>query len=284
LLDNRVFDKFALSGTAEVIARTLVTANYDFLELGTLTTLTNSFNFEKTSLTLGGKTIIEILELDKAGHTVFYDLTNKKWYFKILKTAVNPLILSPSMLNALSPIFVYDTKNYASRLCFEHELIDNGEWNASTNTPSLTDNTTSNFSKKWKVATAGTRFNITWNVGDFIGSTQRTGKLEKITVDKFTTFLDIENKTGIKRKDFNLSANTDKEALGQVPAFWVYPETQVTAVNLKHKTDYNLGDIVRVQAEFGQIKQPAVNFLIWGVEKWYEYNNIGERPILKGGV
>ena len=52
------------------------------------------------------------------------------------------------------------------------------------------------------------------------------------------------------------------------------------AVNLVHGIDYNLGDIIRVTEDFCGLRFSS-KLRVAGVERWAEYNDVGEKPILE---
>lgn len=87
-------------------------------------------------------------------------------------------------------------------------------------------------------------------------------------------------KTGVYKRDCVLSADNEVEARQELDKKSLDQQTRAKTQRINWKTDYNLGDIVRVQNEIGRWADTTTQRII-GVELWFEDNNIGEQPILE---
>jgi len=95
-------------------------------------------------------------------------------------------------------------------------------------------------------------------------------------LDPIWTYITTDDaKEGIYKIDTVLSANTKTEALEELKQFKSDQETLFKIRNSSYGTDYDLGDIVRVQNNGITEKK-----LVSGINRWQEHE-YGEQPILK---
>lgn len=87
-----------------------------------------------------------------------------------------------------------------------------------------------------------------------------------------------DNKTGIYKWDGVLYGTSPSEGTNSLNNKKWKKITKMQTKNIHFGSDYSLGDIVRVQIEFGQFRQ-SLKKRISGVEMWFENNNFGEEPI-----
>ncbi|MCH5186254.1 MAG: hypothetical protein J1F64_09050 [Oscillospiraceae bacterium] len=86
------------------------------------------------------------------------------------------------------------------------------------------------------------------------------------------------DKTGIYKWDGVLYGTSASEGNNSLNNKKWRKITKMQTRNLRFGIDYSLGDIVRVQTEFGEFRQ-SVKKRIGGVEMWFENNNFGEEPV-----
>lgn len=85
-------------------------------------------------------------------------------------------------------------------------------------------------------------------------------------------------KTGIYRWEGVLSAGSQSEAVSSLKNRQWKRDSEVSSTTLKYGRDYGLGDIVRVQYEFGGYKADNKRKIV-GVKIWDESGNSGEMPV-----
>lgn len=87
-----------------------------------------------------------------------------------------------------------------------------------------------------------------------------------------------DGKTGIYRWEGVLGGTSNSEAVSSLASRKWEKDCQVKSSSLHYGADYELGDIMRVQYEFGSYKVSRKCRAV-GVKVWYECGNIGEIPI-----
>lgn len=95
------------------------------------------------------------------------------------------------------------------------------------------------------------------------------------------TKLDSAETTGVYRRECVLSAKTQEEAQRELSAMKKNISLTANGMGLKWRTDYELGDVVRVQIRLGRV-QCIGEKKITGVHLWYEEGETGEQPIMEG--
>ena len=91
------------------------------------------------------------------------------------------------------------------------------------------------------------------------------------------TFADSEKEEGIYRWDCLLQGETEAEALQDLSQKTKTSKIVAQNADLAWHTDYELGDMVRVQVKKGDLLQTAKKRVI-GVHLWYEEGQKGEQP------
>ncbi len=109
-----------------------------------------------------------------------------------------------------------------------------------------------------------------------------SGWYEKISSDsdesEWVQIVKDEDKTGIYKWDGVLYGTSPSEGNDSLNNKKWSKTTKMQTRKVHFGTDYSLGDIVRVQAEFGGFRQ-NLKKRVSGVEMWFENNNFGEEPI-----
>lgn len=227
--------------------------------------------------------IKDCLDKDGGGHRVVFDIANKKWVFEVLKGRAEalPIIISEANKNAYETEYTEDLQDFYTSGWYERTLDDKGDWNGSTNAgPTLTNNIVGNYGKYYRVSTAGTQFGIAFKEGDYIVCRNKTGAWEKSdNTDSVWEYV-AGDKTGIYKWDCKLSGSTENEAKNDLKGKQWNKTLTLKTRDIKFLTDYNLGDIVKVQKQVGLWKT-TYEKRITGVNLWYENNNIGEQPIFE---
>ncbi len=85
-------------------------------------------------------------------------------------------------------------------------------------------------------------------------------------------------KSGIYRWEGVLSGGSESEALSALKGKKRKKDCEAACSDLRYGADYALGDVVRVQFEFGEYKVSEKKRIV-GVKVWSENNNCGEMPV-----
>lgn len=292
LLSRRVIKKFKTSvlslpsKDSETIARWVVSQAFsdvgNFI-LGGKINLTVQRDFWRNTTNPVNEVVRDCLALDGAGHRVRFDPTAKKWVFEVYKGIERPLTISAAYNTAYDTEYTEDIQDYFTSGWYERELEDMGEWDASANSPTLTNNNPSNYGKSYRVSTAGTRFGISFKEGDYIVCVDKSGAWSKSPEPATVWDYISGSKVGIYKWDAVLSGSTESEAKSDLAAKKWIKKIQAKVRSLKYGRDYNLGDVVRVQMQAGAWKASYENRIV-GVNIWFEQNNLGEQPILEDDI
>ena len=205
----------------------------------------------------------------------------KRWVFNVLKGEALSLVVSEANRNAYDTDYTEDIQDLFSSGWYERALEDKGEWNATTNTPTLTDNVAANFGNYYEVSVAGTRFSKSFVVGDFILCRDPAGVWSKSKqTDPVWTYLPGD-KTGIYKWDAVLGGQNESEAKSDLNKKKKESVFKTKGRNILYGVDYRLGDTVKVQKQAGGWRT-TVDKRVVGVRIWQEHNDAGEQPIFEG--
>ncbi len=242
---------------------------------------TNQIDFWRNTYTPTFEVVKGCLEDDGGGHELIFDRKNKQWIFRCYKGSEIIKIVSEANKNA------YDTKIETDIL----DMVDGGyyqqaikvisDWDASTNTPTLTDENPLNFEKCYRVSVAGTRFDISFEANEYIICDDISGKWKKSTEVPPSVWrkLDIEPEySGMKHWETTLSGDSASDAKYDLKQKNKNYEVSLIST-LEYKKDYNLGDIIRVQVVKGSYKKTS-KMRITGVNFYSDTTKIGTKPIL----
>ena len=125
-------------------------------------------------------------------------------------------------------------------------------WNVYNNSPSLSNNRSSNFGKCYRVTNAGdgvTRFGYTWEDGDYIYCKSENGEWKRSLSPPDPIYVYVPDATvPDKYKWYHISSDSTKEeALTSLSELIAKRKFSVTPKNIRFLTDYSLGDFVTVQ-------------------------------------
>lgn len=250
LLSRRTTPDFdQLTGTVENLTRGFVeTAFSDVNNFvpGELVGLTKTINFWRNTRNPTSDVVRECLENNGAGHEVVFDTKNKQWIYQVLMGKALPLILSEANKNAYDTQITGDCLDYYSCGWYEKQL----EIDEETEEPQT----------EWVYLE---------------GDTDKTG-IDQPWIDQ----------TGIYRWEAVLSGGNQSEAKSSLTTKKKNHELSLKSRNIQWGTDYNIGDIVRVQITKGSYRATEKR-RIAGVSVWREKGvdgngmDYGEMPILE---
>ncbi|MBQ9736970.1 MAG: hypothetical protein IJV86_01005 [Clostridia bacterium] len=298
LLSKRGVEAFSKAGeTAEIIARDAVaSAAGDFITLDELSGVGTAQSYSTDKVRNLHDVVCEVLEGQSLGFKLVPDIAAKSFVFSVYSGGESLCMISLSNRTAYDMEYTVEKQDMVTNSgWYERKFIDMGGWDAYNNAPALSDNRAKNAYTFYEI-TSDTyyksgdkyypveRFNFNCPKGYYIYSDTPDGKW-KITPTKPDTiwiYLNNSEEMGAKRWDAVLSGiKTEAEALAEIALLKKAEKTETETKDAKFGVDYNLGDIVRVQAEFGDFKR-AEKKRVSAVNIYYDVDKSGIIPTLNG--
>ena len=224
------------------------------------------------------------------GHTLRFDMANKRWIFSLTKGEKLAVSLSEDNQNAYDVEYLSDLLDFSSGGYYQQEIEDMGEWDIYKNSPSLSTKQTSNYAKGYRVRLSEsetgykeyTRFGITFENGDYIVCKNPEGVWEKAyRLESFTERIS-PTLSGIYAWETVLEGKSRSEAEKALAEHNISRKIVLKARNFIFGRDYQLGDIVLQKLVKGEFSS-CVMRKITGVNLWYEADETGEQPIFTEG-
>lgn len=189
-----------------------------------------------------------------AGHELLFDRNSKKWILRIYKGSERKRMISEADKTAGEITLNRDCLDFSTDGWYSREMNNLGEWNAETNTPRIDFKTadTENKYNYYNVAEPGVQNGITFETGDFVlcGS---DGYFKKATeIKPVWEHIGTSEMDGIYRWEGILSANNPTAAADALAKKIINDDITVEIQKLKFGTDYNVGDVFRVQLKLGE--------------------------------
>lgn len=296
LLTKRGVKAFSKSGEiAEVIARDAVTsAAGDFITLGEFTGLGKAQSYSTDKVRVLHDVVCEVLTGQNLGFRVVPDIAAKQFVFLVYSGEESLCLLSPSNRTAYDMEYTVEKQDMATNSgWYERRFIDMGGWDAYNNLPRLSDSQASNAYTFYEITSETyykngdkyypvERFGITCTKGYYIYSDTSDGKWKATPVKPDTIWIHLNNSAeiGARRWDAVLSGiKTEDEALAEIAQLKRNEKSESETKSIEYGTDYRLGDIVRVQFEFGDFKKSEKK-RVTSVSIYYDVDKTGVTPIL----
>lgn len=284
LLTKRGLEPFSQSAqTPEEIVRAAVTsAAGDFLTLGELSEVGTSQDYSTDKVRVLHDVVCEVLKAQNLGFKVVADVKTKQFIFSVFSGTEKQVVLSPSNRTAYDMQYTVEKQDAVSNSgWFLRKLVNMGEWSASANSPKLTNGVAGNAFTYYKITTASSsQFGLTCVKGEYLYCDSRDG-VWKTSADKPTDAWDhIENSdlTGARKWEAVLSGTkTEAEAAVELAQLTKKESSAAQTKSVVYGEDYLLGDIVRVQVEFGDFKK-AEKKRITSVSIYYDVDKSGVVP------
>ncbi|MBO4941689.1 MAG: hypothetical protein J6D15_05760 [Clostridia bacterium] len=296
LLTKRGVQPFAkTAATAEVIARDAVTSGAgDFVALGELAGFGTAQSYSTDKVRVLYDVVCEVLEKQALGFKLVPDLSLKKFVFSVYQGSESLCMISPSNRTAYDVTYTVEKQDMVTNCgWYERKFIDMGGWDAYNNSPGLSDSNPENAYTYYKITSdtyyqsGGKYYNVTQFglncIKDYYLYSDTPNGKWKITDKKPDTiwvYIDNPSETGAKKWDAVLSGiKTAEEALAEISGLKRRAKTEGEAKDVEYGKDYVLGDIVRVQTEFGDFKK-AERKRVSSVNIYYDIDKSGVTPVL----
>ncbi len=283
--------------TAEVIARNAVaSAAADFVTLGDLAGLGENQNYSTDKVRVLHDVVCEVLGAQDLGFKVVPDIERKTFVFSVYSGRESLCMVSPSYRTAYDLEYTVEKQEMATNSgWYERRFIDMGGWDAYNNSPSLLDMQTKNAYTFYEITSesyyqSGSKyypvevFGLNCPKGAYLYSDTPDGKW-KVTYTKPDTiwvYIGNSEAMGARRWDAVLSGiKTETEAAAEISQMTRQDNTRAEVKSIEYGKDYALGDIVRVQTEFGDFKRSEKK-RVAAISIYYDVDKFGVAPTLKG--
>ena len=283
--------------TAEVIARNAVaSAAADFITPGDLAGLGENQSYSTDKVRVLHDVVCEVLGLQDLGFKVVPDIEKKTFVFSVYSGQESLCMISPSYRTAYDLEYTVEKQDMVTNSgWYERRFVDMGGWDAYSNSPSLLDKQSKNAYTFYEITSESyyqigneyypvEAFGLNCPKGAYLYSDTPNGKW-KITYTKpDTIWVYIENSEalGARRWDAVLSGiKTETEAAAEISQMTRQDNTHAEVKSIEYGNDYALGDIVRVQTEFGDFKKSEKK-RVAAVSIYYDVDKFGVVPTLKG--
>lgn len=293
LLTKRGVEKLEKTAvTAEVIARDAVTsAAGDFITLGDLAEVGTACNYSTDKVRVLHDVVCEVLGSQNLGFRLIPDIPSKQFIFSVYLGKESLCLISPSNRTAYDMTYTVEKQDMVTDSgWYEQKFTYMGKWDAYTNSPSLSNKQASNAYTFYEITSESydssgnriERFGLWCQNSYYLYSDSKDGvwKVTNIRPDTIWIHLDNSLKTGAQKWDAVLSGTkTEDEALAEISRRKRSEKTQSETKSIEYGADYGLGDIVRVQTEFGDFKK-SERKRVTSVSIYYDVDKSGITPIL----
>ena len=297
LLTKRGVQAFSQSGaTAEVIARDAVSsAAGDFMALGALAGVGMAQSYSTDKVRVLHEVVCEVLNSQNLGFRVVPDISLRQFVFLVYQGQESLCLISPSNRTAYDMTYTVEKQDMSANSgWYEQKYTDMGGWDAYNNSPSLSNGDSSNAYKFYEITSETyyksgekyypvKRFDLACPKGSYLYCDSESGAW-KVTNERPNTiwvYLNNSKESGAKKWDAVLSGTkTKEEALAEISELKRQDKTEGETKSIVFGEDYRLGDIVRVQTEFGNFKKSEKK-RVTSVSIYYDIGKSGVTPTLK---
>lgn len=293
LLTKRAAMPFEKNGTLpETIVREVVTSGAgDFVDLGTLNNIGIAMSYSTEDVKTVYDVVCGVLKTQNLGFRLSPDIKQKKFIFDVICGSDSLCVLSQSNRTAYNMEYTVDKQNMAGGCgWYKRRYKDMGSWDAEKNLPSLADNQSSNAYKFYHITSqsydsSGERIELfgLFCANDsylYCDSANGKWKVSATKPDTIWIYLGTPTQTGAKKWDVVLEGiKTEEEAFAEIAKKIRSEDSETETKNVVYGNDYNLGDVLRVQTEFGDFKKTERK-RVTAVNIYFDVDKSGVIPIL----
>lgn len=287
LLTRRGVEAFSVANsTAEEIARKAVESAADFLALGELLNVGEAIDYSTDKVRTMYDVVCEVLKTQNLGFEVLPDMSAKEFLFRVFQGQRSLCVFSPSNRTAYNMTYLVEKQDAVTNSgWYERRFKDMGGWDASSNSPVLSNNQANNAYTFYKITSgeATSRFGLSCTKGAYLycDNPQGTWKISETRPNTIWLYIDGSEKTGLKKWEAVLRGiKTEEEANAEILQLTKSETVDCEVCRLEYGKDYQLGDIVRVQLEFGDFKKTE-NKRVASVSIYYDTDKSGVYPKLE---
>lgn len=294
LLTKRIAQPYSFADvTPEEAAIAIVQSAEDFVVTAECSYLGEKGTFESESPCTLYDGVCKALKPAGLGFLVEPDLGERKLVFRVYEGALRECLLSPSMHSACGMEYTLEKQDAVSGCgWYRRKIVYMGDWDAATNEPRLLNTQPENAFTCYKITSESykqsgdmvERFGLWCQKDHYIVSDNDSGTWSAIWEEKpdtVWTYFDDCLKSGLCKWEALLSGTkTPTEVKDQLSALVPREVIDAEALKAKYGRDFRLGDKVRVQFEFGDIKRSQIK-RVASVNVYFDVDKSGTRPTLE---
>ncbi len=290
LLTRRGVKPFEETGkTAEEIAiNAVISSAQDCIDVSGVTGIGETINFSTDKVRVLHDVVVEILEPQGLGFTVKPDISSKRFVFTVYSGIEQSCVVSLSNRTAYDFVYTVEKQDMATASgWYEQKYEDMGEWNAIDNSPTLLDNQPESMYKFYRIEADSKnqveRFGFACKNGHYLYCNTADGKwkISQSMPQPEWVFINNNILDGAKRWDAVLvGTRTADEAMSELARRCQADILQTEVRRIEYGKDYRLGDIVRVQFEYGDYKRVEKK-RVDSISLYYDIDGCGVSPTLK---
>lgn len=285
LLTKRGAEPFVKENAApeDIVAEAVLAAAGDFVEVGELFKSGRVKGYSIEDVLVLYDVIRNVLGPEGLGFSLEPDIKNKKFVFSVYSGNEVLCLFSPSARTAFDMTYVVEKQDMATNSgWYNCKLINMGDWDASANTPSLSNKRAENAFKYYRISKSyNSRFGLNCVAGQYLYCDTADGawKVSAERTDRVWQYHNGQGETGAKKWDAVISGvKTETEALAQLSSMKAEKSISAETKSVEYGKEYRLGDIVNVQFEFGEFKN-AEKKRISEVHIYCDVNESGIKPV-----
>ncbi len=284
LLAKRYLPSFTLAATPMGLARYGVeTGAGDFADVSAPDDTDSETEYAFEGMTSVYDVVMKALETTDCGFSLRADTGTKRFVMSIYKGQDKNLILSHSARTACEISYTCDLQERSSNSgWYLREFEYEGTWNPAVNSPELYQVSESRRFSCYRITKDGTRFDKTF-AADGYAFYDRDGVIQPS--DTFPSpqwdYLENPDASGADRWDTVVDeAKALEQATADFEKLQVKTEAAALLRHVEYGKDYNLGDRIRIQAEFGDFRK-TVHKTVTGVDIFYDTDGSGCCPVME---
>ncbi len=279
--------------TAEEIAINAVRCSAeDCVEVAQMKNLGEIISFSTDGVRVLHDVIVEILKPQGLGFMVEPDIPGRKFVFSVYSGIEQSCVVSLSNRTAYDFVYTVEKQDMVTASgWYERKYEDMGDWNAITNSPVLFDNRPENVYKFYRIVSESKNeygykvenFGLICEKGCYLYCNTVDGKwkISQSLPQPEWVFVNNSDLDGAKRWDAVLAGTkTADEALSELARRGQSDILRTEVRRIEYGKDYRLGDIVRVQFEYGDFKKVEKK-RVDSVSLYYDTDRCGVSPTLK---
>ncbi len=284
------------SETPENIVRSIISAEAgDFVTPGDEVGLGTAEKYLTNKVRVLYDVVCEVLGGQSLGFKLVPDINLKQFVFSAYQGKESLCMISQSSRTAYDMTYTVEKQDMATKSgWYEQKYTDMGGWDAYNNLPHLENEQVSNAYTFYEITSETyyqngskyypvERFGLNCSKGSYLYCDSKSGvwKITKERPDTVWVYLDDSKETGAKKWDaVLLGTKTEEEAFAEISRLKRSNETGCETKSIVYGEDYKLGDIVKVQTEFGDFKR-AEKKRVEAVRIYYDVDKAGVSPVLK---
>lgn len=288
ILTKRAVGAFSESGVdaVELVVNIVAENCQDMVLIKTVEIQSATVDFSIDTVTTVYDIVCDILKIPNLGFEITADLSRKQFVFNIISGSERPGLISKSNKTAFDVEYTVDMQDAVTKSgWFERRYENMGDWDADKNRPILKNRDPENYFTFYRITTSHeNRLGLNCVEGEYLYCDTVDGLL-KTTPDMPSTqwvYMDNPDVYGLKKWDAVLSGvKVGTQGENEIKTMTVNNSISAEVKNVEFGLDYNIGDVVLVQMEFGKFRKTEKK-RVTAVSFYYDTDKSGVVPVLSG--